>query len=77
MFWALDRRRQGNGYGANAVSYQEIDACARLYGVRLRPWEMRALDAMERARLVWLNTDEKDRPSAQPMTPDMFRSLFG
>lgn len=77
VFWALDRRRQSNGYGANAVSHQEIEACARLYGARLEPWEVAALDAMEAARLRWLNADEKDRQSAQQMTPGLFRSLFG
>lgn len=75
LFWALERRRQSNGYGANAISHQEIAACAGLYGVRLAPWEMRALDAMERTRIVWLNADEKDR--AAPMTPDLFKSIFG
>ncbi len=79
VFWTLDRRRQSNGYGANAVSHQEIEACARLYGARLAPWEVRALDAMERDRLSWLNTDPKDRRTVadEPMTIDRFRSLFG
>lgn len=77
LFWALDARRQSNGYGANAISHQEVAACAGLYGVRLRPWEMRALDAMERARLVWLNLPEKERNKPQPMTPELFRSMFG
>lgn len=77
VFWALDGRRQSNGYGVNAVTYQEAAACARLYGVRLRPWEIAALDAMERARLRWLNMTEEERQAARaPMTPAVFRSLF-
>lgn len=74
----MDRRRQSNGYGANALSHREIDACARLYGVRLTPWELQALDAMERTRLGWLNTPEKDRRtvSGTPMTTDLFRAMF-
>lgn len=77
VFWTLDRRRQGNGYEALAISHQEIEACTRLYGVELRPWEVRALDAMEQARRKWLNTPEKDRKSSKPLTPDLFRTLIG
>lgn len=79
FFWTLDQRRQSNGYGANAIDHREIEACARLYGVDLRPWELRALVAMERDRLTWLNTDPKDRRTvaAEPLTVDRFRTLFG
>ena len=77
VFWTLDRRRQGNGYEALAISHQEIEACTRLYGLRLRPWEVRALDAMEQARRKWLNTPEKERKSAKPLTPDLFRMMLG
>lgn len=79
FFWTLDQRRQSNGYSANAISHQEIEACARLYRVRLEPWELRALVAMERDRLAWLNTDPKDRRTVadEPLTVDRFRSLFG
>jgi len=78
LFWTLDRRRQSNGYGANAVSHQEIEACAAVYGIRLARWELRALDAMERERLVWLNTDPSKRRTvtAEKLTVDRFRALF-
>jgi len=78
LFWTLDRRRQSNGYGVNAVSHQEIAACAAVYGVRLARWELRALDAMERERLLWLNTPEKERRSvaAEQMTVARFRTMF-
>ena len=79
VFWTLDQRRQSNGYGANAISHQEIEACAGLYRIRLAPWELRALAAMERERLTWLNTDPKDRRTVapEPMTVERFRQLFG
>lgn len=82
----MDRRRSSNGYGANAISHHEIAEFSRLYGVRFKPWELRALDAMEIARLAFLNKRDEvpaEEPSAQasvvqsaPMTPQLFDALF-
>lgn len=77
VFWTLDGRRQGNGHAALAISHQEIDACSRLYGVRLAPWELRALDAMEGVRLDWLNRDREAEKRQEPMTPALFMAMFG
>ena len=77
VFWALDRRRHGNGYEALPISHQEIEACLRLYRVSLAPWEVRALDAMEQVRRRWLNTPEDERVLATPATLDMVKSLVG
>jgi hypothetical protein len=86
-FWTMDRRRTGNGYSANAISHEEIAECGRLYGIQFKPWELRALDAMERARLLFLNLRE-DEPEANPakgddkstpgqtLTPVLFKALF-
>jgi len=84
VFWRLDARRTGNGYGANAISPSEIDAYARMYGMRLRRWELDALDVMEASRLRWLDRmarrDEDGEPDVvegQPVTPALVKALFG
>lgn len=81
VFWRLDARRTGNGYSANAISPCEIEAWCRLNGATLRRWELDTLDAMEAARLQWLDRkrdgDEPDVVSAQPVTPALVNALFG
>lgn len=45
-------------------------------GVALRPWELRALDQMEIARLRWLNSGEDQVVAGQPVTPRLMQALF-
>lgn len=70
-------RRTGNGYGANAISHSDIDAWCRRNRVDLRPWEYEALDELEMIRLEFLNRDDDEKVSDQPMTADMFDAMFG
>lgn len=78
VFWGVDKRRQSNGYGANAISPSDLRAWCQMAGVNLRPWELEALDRMEVVRLNWLNRDKEAEPevSDTPMTPALFRRLF-
>lgn len=46
-FLRMSARRTGNGYGPNALSSAEVEAWARLNGVRLAPFEAEALDGLE------------------------------
>ncbi len=46
-FLTMNIRRTGNGYGPNPLTPPEVEAWARLHGVRLTPFEAEALDGLE------------------------------
>lgn len=55
-FWSLDALRSGQwveraGYAPNPLSWPEIDAWARVNGIRLEPWEAEALKQMDGVRM--------------------------
>lgn len=78
MFWLLDMRRSGNGYGANPISHQEIDALLRVRQITLEPWELDIIDCMENARRAHLDNQAEtgNVVSSEELTPGLFRSLF-
>lgn len=47
--------RGGNGFGANPISWEAIAAYDRLTDAGLRPWEVRAIRAMDGAFLAALS----------------------
>jgi hypothetical protein len=51
-FWEINAGRGSTGWGPAPLSYQEIDAWARLSGCDLRPWEVRVLKSMDGAFLA-------------------------
>jgi hypothetical protein len=51
----MDQCRRGNGYNADAINHQDVSAFQDCAGLRFRPWERRAIFAMDRTRLAWLN----------------------
>lgn len=81
IFLHLHATRGSNGFGANPISYQDIEAWSRLRREPVRPFELdiiRALDA------TWLEVaaimaKEPDRPkvSSEKVTPQLFKRLFG
>ncbi len=52
-FWELEETRQ-SAWVLLPFTHQEIDAYCRNMDVRLRPWEVRIILAMDRARRVVL-----------------------
>lgn len=42
-FRSLDSARTSNGYGANPISYSEIQAYAALNSIEFQPWEIEVL----------------------------------
>jgi hypothetical protein len=50
-FWDLGAHRGANGFGPAPLTYAEIHARARLLRQEHRPWEIRAIMAMDRAFL--------------------------
>lgn len=46
-FHRLSRRRGGNGIGANPISWSEIDAFVRNTRIRLAPWEIEVIEALD------------------------------
>lgn len=48
-FLQLHRARSANGFGYNPIAYVEIDAWSRLMQLRLDPWEIEALRALDDA----------------------------
>lgn len=52
------------GMGLSAVPHSELEAWQRLHGVRLTPWEIETLMAMDRAALTALSAAT---PARKPM----------
>ncbi len=76
-FVELDAVRTGNGYGANPLTFGEIDAFVRLKGLAPEPWEIEALRQMDVVRVVAINTPPgADVVSERPLTPELFGALF-
>ncbi len=82
-FWEMDASRRYDYFAgaAHPINHQDIAAFQDVSGFRLRSWERRAILAMERARLSWLNRSSEQREagkvaSLRPMTPDLFDALF-
>jgi hypothetical protein len=81
LFLDLHATRSSNGFGANPISYAEIEAMSRMRREPVRPFELdiiRALDA------TWLEVaaamaKEPDKPkvSSEKVTPALFKRLFG
>lgn len=53
-FWSLDAARPSNGFGANPITYSEIEAWARLVDAEPSPDEVRVIKAMDGAMLAEL-----------------------
>lgn len=47
MFLRLRRRVAGSGFGPAAITWVDIDACCRLLRVRLAPWEVEIIEALD------------------------------
>lgn len=83
-FWSLDARRTGQwvagaGYAPNPLSWPEIEAWARVSGVRLEPWESAALSQMDDVRLRhFANRRDGASPENLPaLTGDALDMMLG
>ena len=56
-FAELNAGRTGNGFGANPITWEGLDAWARLTGRDLRPWEVGLLRALDRTYLLAMKED--------------------
>ena len=61
-FWELADGRGGNGFGPLPLSWQDMDAWARISGIELQPWQARILRAMDAA---WLEAADAARSKLQ------------
>ena len=76
-FWRLDRTRSFTIAGPGVLTFHEIDSMFRLLGCRPRDWEVRAMVAMDMARVELLRRESGgDRVSAEPLTMALFDALF-
>lgn len=48
-FRELHASRGNSGFGPMRITFTEIDACARVTGVRFKPWEVEAIRRADRA----------------------------
>lgn len=46
-FLRLANRRGSNGFGANPISWTELEAFSRLSGLRLTPWEIETIEMLD------------------------------
>jgi len=58
-FLEMNCRRTSTGFGINPISHEALDAWQRLRGIKLLPFEIRALDALESAFLLSRNKAKK------------------
>lgn len=79
-FRELDTQRQGNGYGLNALGFREIKAWADLREIKLLPWQLDGLIALDLKRRAVAATSKDDKPkeevSIRPLTSRLFDALF-
>lgn len=47
MFRRLGRRRTSNGFGANPITWMDIDAFVRHSQFGLRPWEVELIEDLD------------------------------
>lgn len=64
-FWELEETRQA-AWGPLPFTHQEIAAYCRTMDVRLRPWEVRVLLAMDRARRAAFPKPDEARDERRP-----------
>ena len=80
VFLELSGQRTGTGWGPNPIQFTEVEAWQRLTGRTLKPWEVRAILAMDRAFLVIsaeLAKPEDEQVSDEGLTPAIFDRMFG
>jgi hypothetical protein len=62
-FNRLHQRRGSSGFGANPISWPDIDAFLRLSGVRLMPWEIEIIEEIDNVFRVEQSRSESQTPS--------------
>ena len=58
-FWDLSQSRGSTGFGPARLSFSEIEAWSRLTGNNLKPWELKAIRAMDAAYMRWAAERQK------------------
>lgn len=59
IFWRLRARVSGGGFGAPRISWPDILAYLTLFRVRLAPWEIEIIEALDNA-LIRSSQEKKD-----------------
>ncbi|MEZ2220767.1 hypothetical protein [Rhizobium sp. RCC_161_2] len=83
-FKKMDVTREGTGYGINPLQPTQIEAWTRQRGIKLTPWQLDAIEALDMLRLqLFFEKSEQDegavgKPvvSKQPLTPKSMAYLF-
>lgn len=80
-FWELDAGRGYTAWGSlSSISHVQIAAWASITGITIRRHELEIILAMDRARLQASSPEHieaRAASNAQPMTPGLFRAMFG
>lgn len=63
-FCELSGQRQ-RGFGVSAIPGSEIESWQRLYGVRLSPWDIGTLRAMDRAAMAVMTEAQRRQSEVQ------------
>jgi len=62
IFNRLRRRVGGNGFGANPISWPDLDAFVRYSRINLAPWEIEVIEDLDDLFLIAM----APKPSSQP-----------
>ncbi|WP_426235873.1 phage tail assembly chaperone [Pararhizobium sp. DWP1-1-3] len=81
-FKKMDVTREGTGYGINPLQPTQIEAWTRQRGIKLTPWQLDAIEALDVLRLQLFfekSSGDKDTEvviSDRPLSPALFDAIF-
>lgn len=61
VFMRLHSRRSSNGFGLSPITWGDLDAFIRLTGIRLAPWEVEAIEDLDRAFMTEQARQSRDQ----------------
>ncbi len=65
VFIRLHSRRGSNGFGANPITFADIEAFIRLSGTRLVPWEVEVIEELDNLYRMALAQASKPTPTTE------------
>lgn len=60
-FQELHAARQSSGFGVSVITYRDIEAWSNVTGVRLCPWEIDVIKAIDQEWLEAMATSDKNK----------------
>lgn len=65
LFWELNGRRTGSGFGGNPITYADLLAWMNIHGISLTPWEVQTLMELDAEFMSFVNGETKKKLDQQ------------